>query len=75
MASLDCARIHWHVQGGRLALGHFRLSKLGMVPVLAPFSAGMGPFGRLGRSKLQRKNRRGTLTSIPFLGGVKKIKV
>ena len=29
-------------------LGPFRLSKLGMVPVLAPFSVGMGPFGNPG---------------------------
>ena len=34
------------VQGGRLALGPFRLSKLGMASVLATFSIGMGPFGR-----------------------------
>ena len=31
-------------QGGRQALGPSRLSKLGLVPVLAPFSVGMGPF-------------------------------
>ena len=39
------------VQGGRQALGPFRLSKLGVALVLTPFSVGMGPFGRsCGRS-------------------------
>ena len=36
------------IQGGRLALGPFRLSKLGMASLWVPFSVGMGPFGRSG---------------------------
>ena len=57
------------IQGGKPALGPFRLSKFGMDHVLV----GMGPFGRSGGSKY----RRGTLILIPVLGlsslfGVKK---
>ena len=40
-------------QGGRLALGPCRLSKLEWPPFW-PFSVGMGPCGRSGRSKFRR---------------------
>ena len=33
------------VQGGRLALGPFRLSKIGMAPLLAPFRSEWTPLG------------------------------
>ena len=48
------------IQGGWLALGPFRLSKLGIDHVLAPFSVGMGPSGRSGGSKFRRGTGGGT---------------
>ena len=40
-------------QGGRLSLGSFRLSKLGMSLPFGSLSVGMGPFGRSGGSKFR----------------------
>ena len=41
------------IQGGRLALGPFRLSKLGMTALLAPFLVGMCPSGRSESAKFR----------------------
>ena len=56
-------RLVYVVRGGRLVLGPFRLSKLGMTPFLVPFSVGMGSFGRSDRSKF----RCGSQISDPVL--------
>ena len=53
---------------GRLALGPFRLSKLGMAPVLVSFSVGMGPFGMSGSSKFRRGTVAGPYFRSPFFG-------
>ena len=59
-----CPKIPVKLTSSRHALGPYRLSKLRMAALLAPFSVGMGPFGTSGSSKFQYRSQ----ISSPFLG-------
>ena len=61
------------MQGGWLALGPFRFSKLGMVPLLAPLFGRNVPFGRSGgiEISMQEPDLSPCLRLSPLSGGQK----
>ena len=70
--NIDTVTLHFYpilARLGRslLALGPFRLSKLGMASLLAPFFRRNGPLWEVRGIEISTRDRRGTSIRAPFL--------